>query len=131
MAPHDTHAASARGRERQRPIGGLSAVSDVSFAIASGELLALIGPNGAGKTTLLNAIAGTLTPTAGYIRFKGEPIENLPAHRVNAMGIGRTFQAAEPFRHLSVRENVMAGGVAGTGVGLLSCLIGMVARHGS
>ncbi len=109
--------------------GGLSAVSDVSFAVQHGELLALIGPNGAGKTTLLNAMAGARAPTTGHIRFNGEPIEKLPAHRINAIGIGRTFQAAEPFRHMSVRENVMAGGVAAAKVGLLPSLIGWGHAH--
>jgi branched-chain amino acid transport system ATP-binding protein len=104
--------------------GGLSATSNVSFNVQRGELLALIGPNGAGKTTLLNAIAGALAPTSGRIRFNGEPIENLPPHRVNAMGVGRTFQAAEPFRDMSVRENVMAGAVAAAQVGLMPALIG-------
>ncbi|MGA7490626.1 MAG: ATP-binding cassette domain-containing protein [Xanthobacteraceae bacterium] len=104
--------------------GGLSAVSDVSFSVRRGELLALIGPNGAGKTTLLNTMAGALVPTAGHIRFNGQRIESLPPHRVNALGIGRTFQAAEPFRHMSVRENVMAGAVAAARTGLLSSLIG-------
>jgi branched-chain amino acid transport system ATP-binding protein len=109
--------------------GGLSAVSDVSFAVRRGELLALIGPNGAGKTTLLNTMAGALAPTTGHIRFNGEPIGNLPPHRVNAIGIGRTFQAAEPFRHMSVRENVMAGGVATAKIGLLPSLIGWGRAH--
>ena len=109
--------------------GGLSAVSDVSFAVQHGELLALIGPNGAGKTTLLNAMAGARAPTTGHIRFDGEPIEKLPAHRINAIGIARTFQAAEPFRHMSVRENVMAGGVAAAKVGLLPSLIGWGHAH--
>jgi branched-chain amino acid transport system ATP-binding protein len=104
--------------------GGVSAVRQVSFAITRGELLALIGPNGAGKTTLLNAIAGALAPTAGHIRFNGVPIENWPPHRINAIGIGRTFQAAEPFHTMTVRDNVMAGGVAATKVGLLASLIG-------
>jgi branched-chain amino acid transport system ATP-binding protein len=105
--------------------GGVSAVSHVSFSIQRGELLALIGPNGAGKTTLLNAIAGALAPTSGHIRFNGVPIENWPAHRVNAIGIGRTFQAAEPLRAMSVRDNVMAGGVAASKVGLMASLIGL------
>jgi branched-chain amino acid transport system ATP-binding protein len=109
--------------------GGLSAVNDVSFTVRRGELLALIGPNGAGKTTLLNTIAGALAPTAGRIRFNGDPIENWPPHRVNAIGIGRTFQAAEPFRHMSVRENVMTGGVAAAKVGLLPSLIGWGRAH--
>jgi ABC-type branched-subunit amino acid transport system ATPase component len=110
--------------------GGVSAVSQVSFAIRRGELLALIGPNGAGKTTLLNAISGALAPTAGHIRFNGMQIENWPSFRVNAIGIGRTFQAAEPLYDMTVRDNVMAGGAAATKVGLLASLIGWGrARH--
>jgi branched-chain amino acid transport system ATP-binding protein len=104
--------------------GGVNAVSQVSFAIERGELLALIGPNGAGKTTLLNAIAGALAPTAGRIRYDGVRIENWPPHRVNAIGIGRTFQAAEPLHAMTVRDNVMAGGVAAAKVGLMASLIG-------
>jgi branched-chain amino acid transport system ATP-binding protein len=104
--------------------GGISAVNNVGFTVGRGELLALIGPNGAGKTTLLNAIAGALAPTAGHIRFNGVRIDSWPAHRVNAIGIGRTFQAAEPLHGMTVRDNVMAGGVAATKVGLLASLIG-------
>jgi branched-chain amino acid transport system ATP-binding protein len=104
--------------------GGVSAVSNVSFAVERGELVALIGPNGAGKTTLLNVVAGALAPTSGSICLNGLRIENWPAHRINAIGIGRTFQAAEPFHNMTVRGNVMVGGVAATKVGLLASLIG-------
>jgi branched-chain amino acid transport system ATP-binding protein len=104
--------------------GGISAVSNVSFTVRRGELLALIGPNGAGKTTLLNTIAGALAPSSGRIRFNAIEIHNWSPHRVNAIGIGRTFQAAEPFYGMTVRENVMAGGVAATKIGLTASLIG-------
>ena len=109
--------------------GGVSAVNRVSFAIERGELLALIGPNGAGKTTLLNAIAGVQAPTSGRIRFNGVPIENWPSHRVNAIGIGRTFQAAEPIHAMTVRDNVVAGGVAASKLGLAASLIGSGRAH--
>jgi branched-chain amino acid transport system ATP-binding protein len=109
--------------------GGISALNNVSFTVRPGELLALIGPNGAGKTTLLNTIAGALAPSSGCIRFNGIEIENLPPHRVNAIGIGRTFQAAEPFHCMTVRENVMAGGVAATKIGLAASLIGWGRAH--
>jgi ABC-type branched-subunit amino acid transport system ATPase component len=105
--------------------GGLQALTDVRFSVDRGELVALIGPNGAGKTTLLNIICGAIAPAAGSIQFNGQPIEGAPPHRINALGIGRTFQAAELLRQLTVRENVMVGGVAGAGVGLLSCLAGL------
>jgi ABC-type branched-subunit amino acid transport system ATPase component len=56
--------------ELTKRFGGLSAVSDVSFSIASGEIVGIFGPNGSGKTTLLNLIAGILAPTAGRILWK-------------------------------------------------------------
>ena len=72
--------------------GGLTAVSDLSFAFFPGEILALIGPNGAGKTTTFNLIAGADAPSAGTIVLDGERIDGLPAHRIAALGVMRTFQ---------------------------------------
>ena len=51
--------------------GGFTALNDVSFEVAEGEILGLIGPNGSGKTTMFNCISGALQPTAGSIRFRG------------------------------------------------------------
>ena len=48
-----------------RRFGGLTALSDVSFNVAAGDILGIFGPNGSGKTTLLNVISGTFPPTAG------------------------------------------------------------------
>ena len=92
--------------------GAFKALSNVSFGVESNELVALIGPNGAGKTTLLNVLSGELTPQAGRVCFAGRDITSEPPHRVVAQGLARTFQAAEPFQRLTVRENVMVGGVA-------------------
>ena len=52
--------------------GGLTAVSDLSFAAQSGEITAIIGPNGAGKTTLFNCITGFYKPTEGRITLAHE-----------------------------------------------------------
>src|SRR4029078_8867649 len=54
-----------------RTYGDLTAVDDLSFEVASGEIVGLIGPNGAGKTTTLRSLAGILRPTAGTIRIDG------------------------------------------------------------
>ncbi|HUJ29281.1 MAG TPA: ABC transporter ATP-binding protein [Myxococcales bacterium] len=92
---------------------GLTALSDITFTAARGEILGLIGPNGAGKTTLISLISGTLYPTAGEITFMGRRIEKLPAYRRSRLGIGRTFQVMKPFPGLSVLENVTVGALFG------------------
>ena len=96
---------------------GLTAVSNVTFRVASREIVGLIGPNGAGKTTIISLISGTLVPTAGDIVFEGRHIERLPAYRRARLGIGRTFQVMKPFPGLSVLENVTVGALFGTGGG--------------
>ena len=86
--------------------GGFTAVSNVAFAVAEGEILGLIGPNGSGKSTTFNLIAGAYAPSAGSIRFHGEEIAGLAPATVCHKGIARTFQIPRPFRRLSVVENV-------------------------
>jgi branched-chain amino acid transport system ATP-binding protein len=90
-----------------RRFGGFLAVDRVSFEVREGEIVGLIGPNGSGKSTTFNLIAGTLRPTAGSIRFRGEDITGLPAHKICHLGIGRTFQIPRPFHKLSLIDNVM------------------------
>ena len=96
--------------------GGLTALSGVSFEVARGEVIGLMGPNGAGKTTLLNVIAGEYAPDAGSVRFKGQDITGLPAHKICHLGIGRTYQIPQPFVTLTVRENLMVPAVFGRGL---------------
>src|SRR5262247_2289180 len=93
--------------------GGVRAVYEVSFVLEEGELLGIMGPNGSGKTTLFNLIAGALRPDDGRIRFDGGEIGGLPAHRVCAAGVARTFQLVRPFAGLSVLENVLIGRLYG------------------
>ncbi|MFG1350242.1 ATP-binding cassette domain-containing protein [Xanthobacter autotrophicus] len=102
--------------------GTFPALSEVRFDVAEGELVALIGPNGAGKTTILNVLSGEVAPTAGAVRFRGQPLSGLKPHQVARRGLARTFQAADPFLHLTVRENVMVGGVPASGLGLVAGL---------
>ncbi|MDP2661485.1 MAG: ABC transporter ATP-binding protein [Dehalococcoidia bacterium] len=89
--------------------GGLTAVSDLSFEVAQGQIKAMIGPNGAGKTTILNLVSGVLAPTAGQIYFKGQEIACCRPDEVARQGIARTFQVVRLFRELTVLENVMVG----------------------
>jgi len=89
-----------------RLFGGLAAVDQVQIELRQGELHAVIGPNGAGKSTLINLLSGDLKPTAGRIRFAGREVAGLPAHRMAALGIGRSYQKTNILRELSVLENV-------------------------
>jgi branched-chain amino acid transport system ATP-binding protein len=95
--------------------GGFTAVSNVSFNVAEGEILGLIGPNGSGKSTIFNLLSGTLAPTDGSIRFLGRELGGLPPYRIINQGIGRTFQIPRPFKRLSLFENVALAGYYGHG----------------
>ncbi|MFC0219050.1 branched-chain amino acid transport system ATP-binding protein [Pseudochelatococcus lubricantis] len=94
--------------------GGLTALRDVSFSLAEGEILGLVGPNGAGKTTLFNTISGLIQPQ-GRILLKGVDVNRLPLHKRARAGIGRTFQIPQPMHHLTVRENLVVAQAFGAG----------------
>ncbi len=89
--------------------GGIHALQDVSFEVATGSTTAVIGPNGAGKTTLFNCITGMYRPTLGSVSMQGTVISGLPAHRIAGHGVARTFQNLALFNGLTVLENLMAG----------------------
>ena len=93
--------------------GGFTAVSNVSFKVAQGEILGLIGPNGSGKSTIFNMLSGTFPPSSGSILFEGQELAGLAPHRIINRGIGRTFQIPRPFKRLSIFENVALAGYFG------------------
>jgi len=93
----------------QKRFGGLLAVNEMSFAMASGEILGLIGPNGAGKSTLFNLVTGVLATDAGAIRFFGERIERATQREIARRGVARTFQHVNLVSAMSVIENVAIG----------------------
>jgi ABC-type branched-subunit amino acid transport system ATPase component len=85
------------------------ALCDVSIRVAPREVVAILGANGAGKTTLLNAIAGLLRPSAGSIRFRGNEITGLAAHRIVEQGIATVTETRHLFGPMSVTENLLLG----------------------
>lgn len=89
--------------------GGVRALLSVTFNIYPGMIQAIIGPNGAGKTSLLNCISGLYRPQQGQIRFEGRNIIGLPPHQIARLGIARSFQNIELFRHMTVVDNLMLG----------------------
>jgi ABC-type branched-subunit amino acid transport system ATPase component len=90
--------------------GGLTAVADVSFDIAKGDIVGIFGPNGSGKTTLLNLIAGVTPPTSGDIVWKDHHIKGRPPHEVAASGLVKTFQNPQLFAELTVLEHLQIAG---------------------
>lgn len=89
--------------------GGIVAINDFNLSINRGELLAIIGPNGAGKTSILNCINGVYKPQEGDIFFKGTDLLKLKPHKRAFLGIARTFQNVELFKHMTVIENISLG----------------------
>jgi len=92
-----------------RRFGGLLALDRASFTADEGQIVALIGPNGAGKTTLFAIITGFLGSSEGRVLYQGDDITGEPPHALARRGIARTFQIAQPFAGLTVRENIAVG----------------------
>ena len=121
--PMESNVGPAREDERNAPLlqlmsvtkrfGGLAAVDNLSFTLRKGEILGVIGPNGAGKSTMVSLIGGSLTPTSGTISYQSYDVSRMPPNRRTHLGIARTFQVAQPFMDLDVRENVMVGALFG------------------
>src|SRR6266545_2969601 len=87
-----------------RSYGTFMAVDDLSFEVASGEIVGLIGPNGAGKTTTLRSLAGILSPTAGRLSIDGHDIVADPLEAKRRLA----FMPDEPhlFEYLTVEEHL-------------------------
>jgi len=95
----------ARGITKQ--YGGLTAVSDVTFSLAEGELRGVIGPNGAGKSTFFAMLAGELETTSGRVFFRGRDITGIGVTNVCQLGMSKSYQINQLFEALTVRQNVM------------------------
>lgn len=87
-----------------KSFGGLQALGGGSFNVAPGEILGVIGPNGAGKTTMFSVLTGLVRAGAGSIRLNGTDIAGLPAHRIAALGMVKTFQNVALFPDATVLD---------------------------
>ncbi len=102
--------------------GGLSALSDLSFSINSGEILGLIGPNGAGKTTVFNVLTGVYQATDGDVLFHGESILGHRPYEIFSKGIARTFQNIRLFANMTAVETTMVARHCRSSRGIVSAL---------
>ena len=89
--------------------GGLTAVDGFNITIGPTEISGLIGPNGAGKTTIFNLLTGVYQPTRGSVLINGIDIKGMPTHKVNKLGIARTFQNIRLFTDMTALDNVKVG----------------------
>lgn len=89
--------------------GDFQALYDLSVTVNEGETLAVIGANGAGKTTLLRAVTGLVPAWSGSVRFDGDDLLAVPAHRRVARGITMVPEGRLLFPSLNVRENLLVG----------------------
>jgi len=83
------------------------ALDEVSLAVEEGSFVAIVGPSGCGKSTLLNLAAGLLTPSAGAVRVKGEPLSGINRQATYM------FQQDALLPWKTVRENVALGLILG------------------
>ncbi len=88
--------------------GERTVVDDVSFEVDEGEIVGLLGPNGAGKTTTFRMTVGMIKPDAGRVRFEGQDVTRMPMYKRARLGIGYLSQEPSIFRHLTVKENLLA-----------------------
>jgi rhamnose transport system ATP-binding protein len=89
-------------REVTKRFGGVAAVSDVSFALHPGEVVALAGENGAGKSTVKNIIGGILRPDTGRVDYAG-------GTDAKSAGVATIHQETSLFPDMTVAENIMIG----------------------
>ncbi len=91
--------------------GGAAVLHEVSITLAGGELVGLLGANNAGKTTLINNLSGVFMPIAGRIRFEGQDVTRLTARQRVGLGIVQAPEGRMVFPDMSVRENLLLGGI--------------------
>ena len=89
--------------------GAIQAVSRLSFSLEANNVLGIMGPNGAGKKHPPYLIMGVYPIDRGEILFEGRRIDRLSTSEISRIGIGRTYQIPQPFRQMTVLENILVG----------------------
>ena len=89
--------------------GAVTAVRDVSFEVAQGEIVGLIGPNGAGKSTTLHAIMGLVPARSGSVKLAGTPVRGRSPERIAQAGVGLVPEGRRIYADFTVEENLRLG----------------------
>ncbi len=89
--------------------GDITVLWDASLQVSAHEMVTMVGSNGSGKTTLINTIMGMMHPSSGRIEFLGQPIHQLPPHRIVERGISWIPEGRKLFPDMTVLENLQLG----------------------
>ncbi len=89
--------------------GAIHAIKGISLEVTDGDIVALIGSNGAGKSTTLRTISGLMHPRTGIVKYDGEDITKLAAHRIVGKGLVQVPEGRHVFANLTVLENLELG----------------------
>jgi branched-chain amino acid transport system ATP-binding protein len=89
--------------------GAIEALKSINIRIDQKEIVTLIGANGAGKSTTLRNITGLVPAASGEVLFEGRSLNDVPTHRITAMGISMVPEGRAIFSNLTVSENLDMG----------------------
>ncbi|GAB5374552.1 MAG: ATP-binding cassette domain-containing protein [Acuticoccus sp.] len=89
--------------------GAVTALSDVGFALAAGEVLAVCGDNGAGKSTLIKILSGAQPPSSGSVTLRGERVAFASPAEALSAGVATIYQDLALAPNLSIVENIYLG----------------------
>lgn len=89
--------------------GSIAAIKGISLEVRKGEIVTILGANGAGKTTTMRTISQLLKAKAGSIKFKGQELTQLPAHKIVKLGLSHSPEGRKVFGILTVEENLLLG----------------------
>lgn len=90
--------------------GDFQVLWGISLTVPVGKISCLLGTNGSGKSTLLNAVAGTVHPLAGEVRFEGERVTGVSTHRLVDLGLVLVPERRRLYPEMTVWENLWMGG---------------------
>jgi simple sugar transport system ATP-binding protein len=100
--------------------GAITALRDVNFHVAPGEVLGVVGDNGAGKSTLMKILSGLFRPSEGDLVFNGQPVHFSSPKDAQKLGIEMVYQDFALAGNMPIYENIYLGREPGTKFGPLT-----------
>lgn len=100
--------------------GAITALHDVNFHVAPGEVLGVVGDNGAGKSTLMKILSGLFVPSEGELVFNGQPVKFSSPKDAQRLGIEMVYQDFALAGNMPIYENIYLGREPGTKLGPLT-----------